>query len=362
MSTQLQPISNRLESQPGFQLPEHGWYQLAPVGEYLHAETGLIQVLDNAALDSIVNRFKQESAQPNFPGLLIDYEHFSYDPKERSTASGWIKELENRSGGLWMRVQWTGPAEAAIRNGEYRFTSPVWLQRDVEKLGGNRIRPLRLDSAGLTNNPNLKGMVPLSNRAAGAVAETDATRPPQPQPKSNMIDYKKALLAILGLAADASDEQIQAKLDGEKGAMSNRAQQLAEANTQIQQLTEANTRLLGELAEADLDKFANRFAPEQRETWKASLLTNRATTLKLLSSIAAPPAPAPNPPPNPIHNRASATPPKGPALTEKPAGEKAGAARRAADEYALTNRCSFDRAWAWVRSNKPELFAETAGQ
>jgi len=75
-----------------FELPEDGWYQLAPAGEYPVATPGqtgpkLVQVLDDMAFAAMANRFGQLAQVPNFTGMLVDFDHFSLDGEKRSEAS-----------------------------------------------------------------------------------------------------------------------------------------------------------------------------------------------------------------------------------------------------------------------------------
>ena len=182
-----------------FRLPEDGWYQVAPVGDFPHSATDVVQVIDAVACVSMVNRFAEEAMDENFAGLLIDFDHFSLDSKNKSEAAGWVTALEARlpenvsrgdaegaeSGGqgtdrptpagygLWAQIRWSDLGKAAVEGGRYRFLSPVWARKDCEELGENRLRPVRLLNAAVTNDPNLKGMVPLSNRS-GDVSRRDA--------------------------------------------------------------------------------------------------------------------------------------------------------------------------------------------
>ena len=154
----LRPISNRAGK---FVMPADGWFHLVPVGEFAH-DSGVMQVVDQAAIASLANRF--------VPSALVDFDHFSYDPERSSEAAAWVDAVEARADGLWGKLRLTDVGEPALTNGRYRFLSPVWLPSDVESLGSGpdgrtRVRPLRLDTVGLTNNPNMRGMVPLTNRA-----------------------------------------------------------------------------------------------------------------------------------------------------------------------------------------------------
>ncbi len=79
-----------------FQMPDDGWYQIAPVGEFPHSGAGVVQVVDRAACDAMVNAFRADAMKPNFAGLLIDFDHFSLDEELKSEAAGWITALEAR--------------------------------------------------------------------------------------------------------------------------------------------------------------------------------------------------------------------------------------------------------------------------
>ncbi len=202
-ATLLRPLLNR-----GFELPKDDWYQLAPFGEFpVMAERAdgtkvrLVQVLDSKACAAITNRFNAVAMNPAFPGMLIDKDHFSQEAELPSEAMGWIFELANRDGqngdgGLWARIRWSDVGAAAVKGGSYRFISPCFDPNTVENLGNARIRPLYLDTAGLTNAPNIRGSKPLSNRRG------DAANPnPNNEGKPNMDLIRKAL----GLAVDADE-------------------------------------------------------------------------------------------------------------------------------------------------------------
>ena len=44
----------------GFALPEDGWFNIATRGEWPHKPTGLVQVLDDAAIAAIIDAFVKE--------------------------------------------------------------------------------------------------------------------------------------------------------------------------------------------------------------------------------------------------------------------------------------------------------------
>ncbi len=162
---------------PEFVLPEDGWFNIATRGEWPHRPTGLVQVLDDEAIAAIIDAFKKFTAEPNWPGVLIDFDHQSLDQDKPTVAAGWIIALEDRPNGLWAKVRWSDIGRKSIEGGRYRFISPVWRSTDCAKLDGDRIRPLKLMNCAVTNDPNIKGLFPLSN-AEGAPIEFSP--PPMP--------------------------------------------------------------------------------------------------------------------------------------------------------------------------------------
>ena len=156
------PILNR-----DFQHPADGWYQIEVPGEHFNRESGVVQLVDDAAVGSIVNRFNQEAdgyaAQHGtpFPGMLIDHEHFKHQADKETVAYGWLMRLQNRQGKPFGRIRWTNTGKPAIDGGDYRFFSSEYDPKDLQILNPGekplRVRPLRLDGLTLTNDPNNKG-------------------------------------------------------------------------------------------------------------------------------------------------------------------------------------------------------------
>jgi len=166
-----------------FVLAADGWVQVTPCGEFPHAGCGVVQVIDRVACDAIATEFNGRKSDANFPGVLVDFDHFSLDIGQSSEAAGWIAELESRDTGLWARVRWSDAGLAAVQGGRFRLMSPVFPPPSAcEDLGGGRIRPRTLVSVALTNEPNIKGGRPLANR----------------QPVENRGDAKRKLMWVLG--------------------------------------------------------------------------------------------------------------------------------------------------------------------
>ena len=163
---------NLILNRDTFQMPADGWYQLAPLGEFAHAAAGVVQVVDVEACSAMAARFKADAAVANFAGLLVDFDHFSLDDRARSEAAGWIVTVESRDTGRWANIRWSDVGELAVKGGRYRFLSPVWARSDCVDLGNGRVRPVRLLNAAVTNDPNLKGLLALSNRSQESVVSS----------------------------------------------------------------------------------------------------------------------------------------------------------------------------------------------
>ena len=299
-------------------LPADGWIHIVPKGVFpvLRERTGkdgkvetytLQQVLDDTALAAMVNRFNEEAKAENFTGLRLDFEHFSYDTDKLSEAAGWIKEIQNRDNGLWGKVEWTDLGTTAITNKRYKLLSPVWMPRDCEALPGDRARPKRLDSVGLTNKPNLRGMVPLTNRDALASAEST-----QQTPQKNM----NKIATALGLSADASEDAILAAI-AKLQQTSNDAAPMA---NRVQALEIENKKLLAAQVDAALAPLKNRVSDEQIGKFRTSLIANREAVLPFVQElIATAPAAKEGVKPalqDPITNRAKADAPIAPVASK----------------------------------------------
>ena len=148
-----------------FVLAVDGWVQVTPCGEFPHAGAGVVQVIDRAACDAMAAEYIARKSDANFPGVLVDFDHFSLDTGQSSEAAGWITDLESRDTGLWARVRWSDAGLAAVQGGMFRLMSPVFPPPSAcEDLGGGKIRPVTLVSVALTNEPNIRGGRPLANR------------------------------------------------------------------------------------------------------------------------------------------------------------------------------------------------------
>lgn len=289
----MKPILNA-----SFELPSDGWVQLVPRGEFPVRFGGrrLIQVCDQVGADGMVAAFNRAACREDFAGVLVDYDHFSDDSDHSTEAAGWIVGIQNRADGVYAKIRWTDNGEAAVRGGRFRFLSPVFLPRHCDAIANSadRIRPMEVDRAALTNDPNMRTIRPISNRA-GLDPETEPADPGEQTPgntgrEESEMDYKAQLLALLGLAPEATDEEITAAIEAKQTA----AAEMEAETAKLENRAATAEHELAELRRADLEKqvdadlAANAGKIQNRDMWRERLLADREGTLKLLADIPEP--------------------------------------------------------------------------
>jgi phage I-like protein len=313
-----------------FKMPDDGWYQLAPLGEFPHVGAGVVQVVDAESCTSMVARFKADAAVPNFAGLLVDFDHCSLDDRARSEAAGWIVALEARAGsgkgqavsaegnphpcplpsqgeggGLWGQIRWSDLGEAAVKGGRYRFLSPVWARSDCVDLGNGRVRPVRLLNAAVTNDPNLKGLRPLCNNGRDDRPQTtDCRQNGEPVDRCVSIGERhighgkddltmkrviEKLTNHLGLPGDASEDVILEKMQGLPSLtvvvdLQNSLKQTQDERDAIKGTLKT---VEGELVNRHMAEFEGVISEATKPFWTEQLMKNRDGALTALGDLAA---------------------------------------------------------------------------
>ncbi len=317
-----------------FELPSDGWFHAVPLGNYpglLRKPDGtaqqVVQVIDAAACDEIVQAFNKDAELPNFPGLLVDLEHRAdagtMDSDTRAAA--WIKDVEKRADGIWCKFELTELGRQLIGGGVYRYQSPTV---DVADAGGANVRPVRIAKSTLTNTPNFRrGLRPLANK------ETSPDAAGQQKEKTNM-DMKAMLLKLLAaqgqeVPADASDEVI--------------GQAAEKCLTEI--ANKAATAEAEAYAEKNKDKIAN------KDQFVKAYVLNKDAAMLLVEAVV---LPAPQTQGQTLNK----------ADTKTPAASAAGQVdNKAPERHALIAKVSVEhglsgeRAVAKAKELKPELFA-----
>lgn len=321
-------------------LPEDGWYQIVPIGEFPVSAEGpqgqrikLSQVIDPEAITAMATAFQTDGE------LLVDYDHASLDEDKPSEAAGWIREVEARADGLYARIEWTDTGNAAVTNKRYRYVSPVWNRNDCAQIGAGRVRPLRMDSLALTNVPNLKGMRPLSNRADRDESLNNRAGE----------DQMKELIMLLGLAETATDADVVAAVQALKTSADEAPALKNRAETAEGKLLAAATQQL----EADADAFCGKFAKHiaNRDQVKAQFIANRAGTEALFANlklnVTADPGTA-------LKNRATGNPGDGVVIQTRQQQQTAAVAKIKNSNPVMKHEQAFEQA----RRENPDLFKE----
>ena len=249
---------------------------LAPIlaeGEFPH-NRGIMQVVDAASLGAIEN---QQLPQK---GILLDFDHYSgltdddkAELKRRgiqlpSGAAGWIKRLIRKAVNgvekIFGEAELTDAGEAAVENGDYKFTSPVFPTSTLEHIGGIRFRPLSISKVALTNEPNIRAIgAILANRehktdilgAAVEIANSDAESPVEKEdttPKGRKM--KEQIANLLKLDPNAADEVIVDAVAAviEKNAALEEAADKAKAEAEEKAAADEEMKNRAEAAEAKL--------------------------------------------------------------------------------------------------------------
>ena len=200
----------------GFSIPQDSCIQVAMLGDFPNTDAGIIQHIDEDSLAKMLANFTTDSQTPNWPGMLVDYDHFAMMRDKPTGAAAWIMRLERRGKDeLWGEFRFTEEGRKQVEGGMYRLTSAVY--GGFEKYDGapteKHLRPTRLLGVSMTNDPNIKGLPPASNRGTAnnntttekekVMADTTTA------PAAETHKHTKLLCELLGLTEGASDEDIE---------------------------------------------------------------------------------------------------------------------------------------------------------
>jgi len=164
-----------------FQISSDNWVQVAPYGEYPHPgpkgkngkplkPNGCLQRYDKTSALAMVNEFDSwvsKIGQKLFGGRAWYIGHHDVDPVKYPDpkAYGWIMKLANRDDGLYVLIDWTPEGEKLKGDKAFKFFSPYWNVRETKEVledGRTVVVPIRLNSIGFTNEPNIP-VIPLAN-------------------------------------------------------------------------------------------------------------------------------------------------------------------------------------------------------
>jgi phage I-like protein len=289
------------------------------VAETPEGRVPIVQVFDSESHRRILEAYNSAAAKPGWTGLLVDREHLSHDPKGDSSAYAWIKApLAVRPDGIYGILDQTDLGREVIANRRYKRLSPVL---SLERIAGNKYRPVELIDVGLTNKAVLTSLNPILNRAG------------QQHEEVHMLDKLRTLLG----KADATEGEIPDLVV----ALQTRA-------------TAAETQLNALKAES-LNRAADEFVTLHKAVIKdpakvkALFVANRQQAEELIAAL--------NPTPTQIAlNRADAHAPTG------SPDDSARASQQDAEVKKLMaqNRCSYGEAAAILTTTMRDLFQPIA--
>lgn len=184
--------------------------QITPLGILFHKVYGRFEVTREDVAQMVANFNLQEN------DTLIDYEHQTLLNVE-APAAGWIKKLVDEGGdGLWADpVEWLERAKGYIEKKEYKYLSPVITYNNKNPKTGENIGTV-LHSCGLTNTPFITGIKPLVSKNI----------------LKEEVEMIEKIKELLGLSADASDEDVLSKIEALLGA-SKKVEEVAGKFTEI---------------------------------------------------------------------------------------------------------------------------------
>ncbi|UWQ31333.1 phage protease [Leisingera sp. M527] len=181
-------IQSELPSADGAGVPE--WVHLLPT------KSGLVQTNDSRGPYHVTDAEKIIAA--SFDGaskLPIDVNHATdlAAPKGLpAPARGWITRMQAREDGIWGQVEWTGKGRELLEDRAFAGISPVVA---LLQPAGREI--VAIPRASLVNQPNLRGLTALNQ-------------------ESETMPFRETVAKLLGLAADASEEDITKALKARK--------------------------------------------------------------------------------------------------------------------------------------------------
>jgi len=147
--------------------------KLVDKSTFFHDCVGAIQVIDESAIQSMVDQFVLDSKESGFSGLSVGIDHLNDLTQEQlsklseigiplpTEAVAWVMSVEAKDDGLYgVITNWTDEGYKSIQDGSYKFISPVFMLDEAEILDPTpqkvpQFKPLRLNSVAFTNSPRM---------------------------------------------------------------------------------------------------------------------------------------------------------------------------------------------------------------
>ena len=117
-------------------------------------------VFDEKSVANVVAAFKEAAKRENWPGVLVDQDHFSCNTDKPSTALAWARDIRvDGDGSIWTKWEFTAKGKELYEGKMLINRSPVL---DLAQLSAKEFAPTVLTSIGMTNAPYFKDLSPLA--------------------------------------------------------------------------------------------------------------------------------------------------------------------------------------------------------
>lgn len=275
--------------------PADGWYAIEACGDYPNtawveerqAEVPFVQHITPDVLAAVA-----EAGVPP-EGLPIDKDHLSLSPENDTAAMGWVRELAVCGEQLCARIEWTPLGLPLVQGRCYKHFSTVYPPC-VSQYTAGHYKPERLAGLALTNQPNNRGSrPPITNcrRDESLFCPHGGGEKHNNTNTTEDMEYPAELLAALGLAEGATEEEViaAAKEQAGKAAAAAEAEAAAaKAEEEAQQAkddavaAEADAMISTETAEAGVE-----LTDEEKDELRGEFATNRAKGKRMLQLMIA---------------------------------------------------------------------------
>ena len=259
---------------------------VSPLGTFPHPDGE--QLCTREAFDALVAKWEEDGK----PEILVDFDHAS-EMGGPTEAAAWATNLTSDEDGLHATFRMTDKGAEALSATRYRYLSPAWY---VDEEG----HPTELSTIALTNRPNLPvprllnrkpdaDPAPAQNAEAGETITAPQVADAESTPEEGINEKEKInmdkLREMLGLAAEATDEEVLAAVDA--------------LRAERDQLRSEKEQMEAAAKEAALDAEADKFVAEQgdkiadKEACKNAYKRDPEGTRALFNALAAPKPAAP---------------------------------------------------------------------
>ena len=258
---------------------------VSPIGTFPHPDGE--QLCTREAFDALVAKWEADGK----PEILVDFDHAS-ETGGATEAAAWATALRSDEDGLHATFRMTDKGAEALSATRYRYLSPAWY---VDEEG----HPTELSTIALTNRPNLPvprllnrkpdaDPAPAQNAETGEPITAPQVADAESTPEEGINEKEKInmdkLREMLGLAAEATDEEVLAAVDA--------------LRAERDQLKSEKEQMEAAAKEAALDAEAEEFVEEKKEfvadrdACKNAYKRDPEGTRALFNALAAPkPAP-----------------------------------------------------------------------